>query len=663
MKYRYIGIVGVVKALIALSLIAYFGLAITTATQIVIYASDSSIVEDEAVNLTVIAPINHSIMISSSNPEPTVFPGGVSDNPGSDTKGSFEDIITEKDKKTYIVYFTSPGDYRVKAIDLTSDLEVHTDISVEEKRLEFDVVSHVSIGSVLNIKGNTNTGKTVDIAIRDVVMAELNDIPIEDNTFGIGIDTAADYVPYDLKKPGSVSLKGFIDREYGSGEIGDGEEKDGSTAILLTAPSLDVEVSPCQVVAGESFDIYGTATGKIEILIISPEGSQCYTYSTGIEAGSMFDHVCGINYYKLTPSPVDGSFSKRVHTDYDIRGGRCIVMVLNPSIDGVYGDTNRESISDFAHDLEDKSQEEIFNQITDICTKSGSDDLFSVCYIRVEATSNIELNPVEAILIGEILVVRGSCDRKDGSVIVISVKGPKELGYFAAEVEDGKFNAVFDTTNAIIGTYTIKAEDEEGYFDTTTVDICGKPSGTIKETPTPEHLIKPSETPSPTPKPGEPSVYLHGEKTSVTVGGDILLSLSAVNLITKPTMTLQLILKVPSGMSITSTEFIESGMGQYTATYTVEPGKERHISVNIKTNQAGDFNVEGDICYYFGGDKSTAEYKKAKLPVKVNPISASTPTGTTHTPSPTETSGFEGFEVVFATAGLLAVAYLVGRKK
>jgi PGF-CTERM protein len=195
-------------------------------------------------------------------------------------------------------------------------------------------------------------------------------------------------------------------------------------------------------------------------------------------------------------------------------------------------------------------------------------------------------------------------------------------------------------------------------------------------TPTPAQIVTPTETPetitplpttfpesieTPPPtisKPGGVNVYLHGEKTDVWVGEDIILSLSAVNLITKPTMTLQLILKVPSGMSITSTEFIESGAGMYTATYTVEPGKERHIGVNIKTNQVGDFNVEGAICYYFGRDKSTAEYKNVKLPVKANPIP--TPTGTTPTSSQTETPGFEA---VFAIAGLLAVAYSVGRKK
>ena len=160
-------------------------------------------------------------------------------------------------------------------------------------------------------------------------------------------------------------------------------------------------------------------------------------------------------------------------------------------------------------------------------------------------------------------------------------------------------------------------------------------------------------------RPEEVYVYLHGDKTDVKVGEEAILSLSTVNLITKPTMTLQLILKVPSGMSVSSAEFIESGAGQYTTTYTVEPGKERHIGVNIRTNQAGEFNVEGDICYYFGGDKSTAEYKKEALSVKVNPITTPTITGTTPTSSQTETPGFE---LIFAITGLLAVACFVKQK-
>jgi hypothetical protein len=293
----------------------------------------------------------------------------------------------------------------------------------------------------------------------------------------------------------------------------------------------------------------------------------------------------------------------------------------------------------------------------------AGDDLLWYSTITVELPEVNLLNPIEDIRIGDNLIVTGTCN-KDGSVILITVEGPVELCPQAVTIENGEFKAVFDTCDAVVGTYIIRADDGDGNIDSITVDIYGKPSETIKEMPTHEHLIKTSETPSPTPittprsKTGEVSIYLHGEKTEVIVGEDIILSLSAINLITKPTLTLQLILKVPSGMSITSTEFAESGAGQYTATYTVEPGKERHIGVSIKTNQVGKFNVEGDICYYFGGDKSTAESKNVKLPVKVNPIP--TPTRTTPTPSPPETPGFDA---VFAITELLVIAYIIGRKK
>jgi hypothetical protein len=68
------------------------------------------------------------------------------------------------------------------------------------------------------------------------------------------------------------------------------------------------------------------------------------------------------------------------------------------------------------------------------------------------------------------------------------------------------------------------------------------------------------------------SVQLHGEKTNVVLGEDILLKLSAVNMITKPAMQVQVIIIPPSGMSVTSSAFAKTGAGQYTTTY-VEPAR------------------------------------------------------------------------------------------
>lgn len=125
----------------------------------------------------------------------------------------------------------------------------------------------------------------------------------------------------------------------------------------------------------------------------------------------------------------------------------------------------------------------------------------------------------------------------------------------------------------------------------------------------------PSTTTSPTI--ANASVELYGDKTDVEVGENIVLILSAVNLITKPEMTVQVILKPPSGMSVTSSEFAVAGAGQYTTTYNLKSGFARNIEIMLKTTQPGDFTVEGRVIYYFGTDLSTQEDHMLNLPVKV----------------------------------------------
>lgn len=149
------------------------------------------------------------------------------------------------------------------------------------------------------------------------------------------------------------------------------------------------------------------------------------------------------------------------------------------------------------------------------------------------------------------------------------------------------------------------------------------------------------------------SVSLHGEKTDVVMGEDILLRLSAVNLITKPRMHVQVIIIPPSGMSVTSSEFSKSAAGQFTANYQLEPGDGKDIEVRIRSNQIGDFNVNGRIIYYFGEEKEKAEDQTLNLPIKVRKEIAST-----QEPVGKSTPGFEG---VFGISGLLFVLVLIKR--
>jgi LemA protein len=142
---------------------------------------------------------------------------------------------------------------------------------------------------------------------------------------------------------------------------------------------------------------------------------------------------------------------------------------------------------------------------------------------------------------------------------------------------------------------------------------------------TPSATATPSTTPAPTPVATIPvsapapsaSVELYADRTDVDVGEDIILKLSAVNLITNPQMTVQVILSNLSGMSVTSAEFVTSGAGQYTSTFKLEPGGLKNIDVRVKTNQPGKFIIKGRIIYYFGDDLSTQKDYSTELSIIV----------------------------------------------
>lgn len=115
------------------------------------------------------------------------------------------------------------------------------------------------------------------------------------------------------------------------------------------------------------------------------------------------------------------------------------------------------------------------------------------------------------------------------------------------------------------------------------------------------------------------SVNLHGEKTDVIIGENVLLKLSAINIIGNPIMHVQVIIIPPNGWSVTSSEFSKSGAGQYVTMYDLKPvDGSRDIEVNIMPNQIGDnFEVKGRIIYYLGDDLSTKEDCTLNLPIKV----------------------------------------------
>jgi hypothetical protein len=166
-------------------------------------------------------------------------------------------------------------------------------------------------------------------------------------------------------------------------------------------------------------------------------------------------------------------------------------------------------------------------------------------------------------------------------------------------------------------------------------------------------------------------VKLHGERTDVVIGDNILLKLSAVNLITKPVMHVQVIIIPPSGMSVASSGFAMSGAGQFTSDYEIGPGVGRDIEVAIVANQVGNFTVEGRVVYYFGSDMVNAEDYTLELPIRVRSVGAGPgPSVTSSTPTSTSTPGnhggifgLSGFIAVVAVIGMLIAAVLLRKKE
>ncbi|VVB84886.1 Uncharacterised protein [uncultured archaeon] len=111
-------------------------------------------------------------------------------------------------------------------------------------------------------------------------------------------------------------------------------------------------------------------------------------------------------------------------------------------------------------------------------------------------------------------------------------------------------------------------------------------------------------------------------------------------------------------MSVTSSEFVESGAGQFTTTYEIPPGKGRDIEVRMRANQIGKFDVQGRIIYYFGDDSSHPEDYTRPLTIVVRADSQTTPNATQN-----NGNWLPGFEVLTALAGILALVLYLKKKK
>jgi hypothetical protein len=300
---------------------------------------------------------------------------------------------------------------------------------------------------------------------------------------------------------GAIKIKAFIDGALSSEQDVSGVMDDGSVMVLMITGDLTAESSATLVSPGDSFTLSGTAPGSkvVDILIVAPRGGGGRGMNpTNSEANGL---PRGIIYEAASISS-DFIWSVNIDVQEEADTGPYLIFVLSPGKDGVYDGIRTDNLLTglaakyFGGDLSrlaGKTQEQINATLWDATIgTAGSDDFMKKITLKV-GTAKVALYFIADVVIDDDLVITGTSNR-EGHSIIVKVKGPIDLGTKFATVENGKFKAMFSTSEALTGEYTVEADDGEGHKDTTTVNIVMPVRAEESPTPAPTPTTSPTST-------------------------------------------------------------------------------------------------------------------------------------------------------------------------
>lgn len=162
------------------------------------------------------------------------------------------------------------------------------------------------------------------------------------------------------------------------------------------------------------------------------------------------------------------------------------------------------------------------------------------------------------------------------------------------------------------------------------------PSPVVQQTPIP--TLKPIPTSVPTLSYWRdlPSVSLTSTKSEAQVGQDALLTLSIINPgVNDYDMVSDIVISVPSGVSVEGSSFVTGGANQYVGTSTARPGQPKYITLRVKANEAGEKLLQGTATYYPAGNKDAFEKVGLSATLRFTPMETHTQATPTPTPRPT----------------------------
>lgn len=164
------------------------------------------------------------------------------------------------------------------------------------------------------------------------------------------------------------------------------------------------------------------------------------------------------------------------------------------------------------------------------------------------------------------------------------------------------------------------------------------------------------------------SIQLRSERTLVEQDTPAALTFSAASFISaEEPVNIQLVIEVPSGVSVSGTSFTESGIGQYTTTMQLQPGETKGMRITLDANEQGRFGVTGRAIYFLGDDRENATVDSVRIPVRVvgeensEDVTEqnSQATSATNENSPTTSGSGPGFGALGTVVGTLGALLLL----
>lgn len=427
---------------------------------------------------------------------------------------------------------------------------------------------------------------------------------------------------------------------------------DASWSISMKDQTVDVTspISGQQVAEDDNMDVKGAAPGatnsKAFLWIFNSKGTTsggtCIGESVSVaapESGFVFDKTFGKSDVTDDPGDYtlviqslgrDGVYSDGKQSTPALGADNDPLETTSPT--NINLDCNDDGA---ASTMSNKVGSQILSILQDnALNKAGSDDqkVFKVLQFKV-VTPTIKLNACASSVKGADLNVTGTSNRQDGTTIIVKAVGPKELAPVTTTVKNGTFSATFTaaTIGADIGTYTVTADDLKGRTDTVTCSIiAGSPCAL--------------------------SVAVKSSKTQVEKDEKAALTATVSN----------------SGDEVCTSTTLTSSVTPTTGATVTWAKTSTDVPAKGSADVSGNFSASADGSYTVTVDaKRGAAAANGTATIGVGKVAAATPAPTgAATPAPTGAATpaatpkpSPGFEAVFAIAGLLAVAYLVNRRK